>query len=234
MSLQSRLDAFRAGFAQQVLPSGVPLDLHPIALGALADLLTSRAGDRALQAGDRAPIFMLTGADGRRLSSAGLVTSGPLVVVFQRGGWCPYDSMELQALQEALPAYRAAGAGLVVISPQTAHGARRAVRENGIEFPVLRDPGNKTAASFGLRYALPANLSALYREHGFDLARLNGEASWTLPLTSRFVIGCDGIIRYSEVNLDLGCRPEPEALLPMLVSAVAQTRIRAHHLGDGL
>jgi peroxiredoxin len=49
-----------------------------------------------------------------------------------------------------------------------------------------------------------------------DLEVINGDDSWTMPISARFVIGQDGIIRYAEVNPDYTHRPDPEELLPVL------------------
>ena len=130
--------------------------------------------------------------------------------------------MELQALQGALPSFRELGAQLVAISPQNAVNSRKSIRTNELEFPILSDPGNQTAAAFGLRFKLPDYLVELYKSLKNELPAFNGDASWTLPIPGRFVIGQDGVILYAEVNPDYTHRPEPEDMLPVLRSRVAQ------------
>jgi peroxiredoxin len=153
------------------------------------------------------------------VASQDLLATGPLIVSFYRGVWCPYCNMELQALQEALPAFREAGANLVAISPQTPANSRKSVRQNGLGFPILSDPGNAVAAAFGLSFKLPDYLVQLYTMLKNDLPRCNGDASWTLPMPGRFVIAQDGMIRYAEVNPDYTRRPEPRDMLPALRAA---------------
>ena len=119
--------------------------------GQCAGLIASGAASRSLKAGDSAPSFVLNDANGNAVASSALLAQGPLVVSFYRGVWCPYCNMELQALQEALPAFRALGAQLVAISPQNAVNSRKSMRDNRLDFPILSDPGNETAAAFGLR-----------------------------------------------------------------------------------
>ncbi len=53
-----------------------------------------------------------------------------------------------------------------------------------------------------------------------DLALINGDPSWTLPMPGRFVIDPDHTILYAEVNPDYTRRPEPEELLPCLQEPV--------------
>ena len=221
MSLQSRLDAFKADFRSGKPPFSAPPEIHPVMERATAELVASGAAGRSLQVGGRAPAFALNDPEGRPVSSAELLARGPLVVSFYRGVWCPYCNMELQALEAARPAIEAAGASLVAISPQKAANSRRSQRENKLGFPILSDPGNEVAAAFGLRFALPDYLVELYQRLGNNLPVTNGDDTWTLPMPGRFAIGRDGRALYAEVNPDYTQRPEPEDLLPALRGAAA-------------
>ncbi|BAU88772.1 alkyl hydroperoxide reductase [Methylorubrum populi] len=176
-------------------------------------------GDRvsdALKAGDTAPEFTLRDADGNSVSSRTLLQRGPLVATFYRGVWCPYCNYDLQALEEVRPEIEARGASLVAISPQTQANSRKAQRDNKLGFPILSDPGTAVAARFGLRFALPDDLIEVYRQFGNDLARINDDPAWVLPMPARYVIGTDGVIAYAEVNPDYTQRPDPSELLPVL------------------
>ncbi|BBP03752.1 hypothetical protein TPL01_05570 [Sulfuriferula plumbiphila] len=116
-----------------------------------------------MKAGDKVPVFTLNDPDGKPMSSTALLARGPLVLSFYRGVWRRYGNLELQAVEAARPAFRAAGASLAAISPQTAANSRKSVRTNQLSFPVLSDAHNKAAAAFGLRFALPDYLVELYR-----------------------------------------------------------------------
>jgi peroxiredoxin len=223
MSLQAGLDAFKADFEAGKPPYSVPRSVIETMHRATAELIASGAASRALKAGNQAPVFTLNDPDGHPVSSADLLTRGPLVVSFYRGVWCPYCNMELQALDAALPAFRALGASLVAISPQTAANSRKSLRQNALRFPILSDPHNAIAASFGLRFELPSYLVELYKARKNDLPAFNGDPSWTLPMPGRFVIAQDGTILYAEVNPDYTRRPEPADMLPALRLAAAVT-----------
>ncbi len=217
MSLQDKLDAFRKNFEAGGPPYSAPAWIHEPMHRATAELIASGAASRAPKIGDQAPAFILKDADGHALSSAELLKQGPLVVTFYRGAWCPYCSLDLQALEDARPEIEKRGARLVAISPQTAANSRRSERENKLEFPILSDPHNDVAASFGIRFGLPDYLVDLYKNtFKNDLELVNGDDSWTLPMPARFVIGQDGVIRYAEVNPDYTRRPDPSELLPVL------------------
>jgi peroxiredoxin len=90
------------------------------------------------------------------------------------------------------------------------------VRKHNLDIPVLLDPGNKVAASFGLVVTLPPELREVYRSFGIDLERHNGDDSWSLPMPASYVIDRSGVIRSAEINVDHTNRPEPEETLQQL------------------
>lgn len=222
MTLQDKLDAFKADFEAGKPPYNVPPSVIETMHRATTELIASGVADRALKAGDRAPTFVLNDPDGKPVSSTDLLRLGPLAVTFYRGVWCPYCNMELQALQEGLTDIRKAGANLVAISPQLAANSRKSVRQNALQFPILSDPHNDVASAFGLRFEMPGYLIELYKSLKNDLPAFNGDSSWTLPMPARYVIAPDGIIVYAEVNPDYTRRPEPSDMLPAIRAAAAR------------
>jgi peroxiredoxin len=216
MSLQDRLDAFKADFEHGKLPFKPTAQQLEAMHRATAELIASGQAGRALKAGDKAPAFVLNDPDGKPVSSRDLLAKGPLVVSFYRGVWCPYCNLELQALQAALPAIEERGASVIAISPQTAPNSRRSQRENKLGFPILSDVKAEVANAFGIRFALPDYLVAVYKGFKNDLPLVNDDPSWVLPMPARYVIGTDGVIAYAEVNPDYTQRPDPSELLPVL------------------
>jgi peroxiredoxin len=186
-----------------------------------AELIESGAAQRAKKAGDVAPSFSLKDPDGNVVSLAGLLKRGPLVLSFYHGVWCPYCNIELQALEAVQPQFDKHGASLIAISPQTAPNSRKSARRNKLSLPVLSDVKGKVRAAFRLRFRLPDHLIELYKQMKNDLPTFNDDPSWTLPMPSRYVIGQDGVILYSEVNLAHTRRPKPEDMTPVLQRATA-------------
>ena len=216
MTLQAKLDAFKADFVAGKPPYNAPAQVHVVMKRATDELIASGQAGRTLKVGDKAPVFTLNDPEGNPVSSAELLSKGPLVISFYRGVWCPYCNMELQALEAALPQYLELGASLVAISPQVQANSRKSVRQNHLTFPILSDARSQVAEAFGLRFKLPDYLIDLYKGFGNDLPAFNDDPSWVLPMPGRFVIGQDGLIKYAEVNPDYTQRPEPTDLLPAL------------------
>jgi peroxiredoxin len=216
MTLQDRLDAFKADFEGGKLAYEVGAEALDLMHRATAELVASGQALNARKAGDKAPDFALKDPEGHVVSSTELLAKGPLVVSFYRGVWCPYCNLELQALQAALPDFKARGASVVAVSPQTAPNSRKSQRDNKLTFPILSDEKSRVAAAFGLRFSLPDYLVELYRGFKNDLPAFNDDPAWVLPMPARYVIGGGGIIAYAEVNPDYTQRPDPSELLPVL------------------
>ena len=48
----------------------------------------------------------------------------------------------------------------------------------------------------------------IYRGFGLDLAKANGDDSWTLPMPARFVVDRAGVIQYVDCNEDARLVPD--------------------------
>ena len=81
---------------------------------------------------------------------------------------------------------------------------------------MLRDLGNRVAASYGLVFTLPDDLRAIYTKLGIDLASGNGDGTWRLPIPARIVIDREGVIRAVDADPDYTRRPEPAATVAIL------------------
>jgi len=209
--LQQKIAEYDAAKAQRV-----PAEVLATMAAATRELEEQGIVDRSLKTGDRVPDFELPNHHGEPRRLYDLLAEGVVVLNFYRGGWCPYCNMELNALQQALPAIRAAGATLVAISPELPDKARDTQARHALEFDVLSDVGNQVVEAFGLAFELPESLRPIYAKLGIDIPAFNGDSSFTLPVPASYVVDSDGIIRFHFVNVDYTRRLEPDGLLRVL------------------
>ena len=80
----------------------------------------------------------------------------------------------------------------------------------------MLDTGNETAHAYGLRWAFPDDLKAIYQQFGINLAEANGDDSWTLAVPARFIVDPAGVVKYARVDPDYTRRPEPQETLEAL------------------
>lgn len=204
MSLQSELTAYFNDVAATMPASR--LETIQSTSRALSE---SGITERALKKGDIAPDFELPAANGTAVSLAKVLRAGPVVLSFNRGGWCPFCSLELRAYQKAFPEITAAGGTLLAILPQTVEQSRLMVDRMGLTYPVLSDRGCRLADRFGVAFELPEALQQMYRDSGLDLPEYNGTPEWRLPLPATYIVGTDGRIALADVETQIQNRLEP-------------------------
>ena len=214
MSLKEQLAEYRAGWFKRV-----PAERQAVMERHIEQLRNGLA-KTALKAGDRAPPIALTNAKGAVVDIKSLLSRGPVIVTFYRGGWCPYCNLELRAFQQILPEIRAAGASLVAISPEQPDDTLSTAEKNALDFEVLSDVGQKVGRAFGLVYTFSDELKWAYREFGLDIPAKNGADEWALPISATYVIRQDRTIAYAYTDADFRDRAEPADVLKALKEAV--------------
>ena len=119
-----------------------------------------------------------------------LLSNGPVIVTFYRGGWCPFCNLELKAFQAVLPRIATAGASLVAISPEKPDDTVSTAEKNALSFPVLSDIGQQVGRAFGVVYAFTDEVRTVYDGFKLDIPAKNGTPDdWSLPLSATYVIG---------------------------------------------
>ena len=102
---------------------------------------------------------------------------------------------------------------LVAITPQIAEHSASMRKKHDLDFPMLSDLGNAYASELGLTFAYSDALKKVYDGFKIDLAKVNGEGSWTMPMPARLVVDQSGIVRAADIDPDCTKRPEPKKTL---------------------
>jgi peroxiredoxin len=179
-------------------------------------LIESGAMENALKEGDVFPDFQLASAEGHFVRRADILATGPTVISFYRGAWCPYCSAELNALAEIAPQIRSAGAALVAVTPEAGGTALRTKVDRGLDFEILCDLDNVLALECGLVFPVPDELRRAYLKNGRDFSLIYGNDAWMLPTPATYVLRRDGIVARAYVNPDFRHRLEPGEILKSL------------------
>jgi len=183
---------------------------------AFTEIAEAGFGVNALKAGEQAKLFTLPNTKGGQTALSDLLSEGPVVISFYRGGWCPFCNLEFKALSDALPAIKKAGAKLVGVSPELPDNSMSTVEQHKLEFEVLSDVGNQIARDYGLVMDVPECLRPLYLQWGLDVPACNGDDTWELPIPATYVIdgSCNIVLAY--VNANYTERLEPDEILKAL------------------
>ena len=167
--------------------------------------------------GDRLESFTLGDAAGEPVTLDELIAAGPAVIVFYRGGWCPYCNLALRTYQqELLPRLPALGARLVAISPQTPDESLSTAQKAKLDFTVLSDPGSRLARQVGIVFHQADDVLAAQRKLGLDLAQVNAEGSTQLPRPTVLIVDQNRTVRFVDVQPDYTARTEVADILAAL------------------
>ena len=210
-SLQQELAATAQHLAN-VLPASASKTID----AGIASVTAAGLVKHSLRSGQKAPKFTLPNAYGYATNICELLDAGPVVLVFYRGNWCPYCSVQLRAYEQALDQFKAYGATLVAVSPQTPEQSELTAAEKDLHFPVLSDAGNLVARQYGLAYQVGGAVYNTLQSVGIDLSAFNGDESGELPLTGTFVIAQDGHIAWASTEANFKERPDPALILEAL------------------
>lgn len=200
---------------EQMLPT-LPEATLNVLLGSIQQQVDSGQAETALNQGDRCPDFSLPAANGEMVSVSEKLKSGPLVISFYRGAWCPYCNLEIRALATHIDQIRQLGADLVAISPQVVDKSDQQSRSLDLSFDVLSDVGNKVAREFGLCFSLSDEVRPVYDAFEFDLPGHNGDENYELPIPATYIIDRQGSIRHAFVDADYTRRMEPSDIIEQL------------------
>jgi peroxiredoxin len=195
----------------------LPAEVVDVFDRSIEDFLAQGIPAEAVRPGDHLAPFTLDDATGTAVSLGQLVEVGPAVIVFYRGGWCPYCNLALRTYQqELLPELGAFGARLVAISPQSADQSLSTAEKAGLSFTVLSDPGSRVARSVGIAFQQADEVLAAQRQLGLDLAQVNAEGSTQLPRPTVLIVDQDQTVRFVDVQPDYTARTEVTDILAAL------------------
>jgi peroxiredoxin len=165
-----------------------------------------------LSVGERPPVFSVHTADGalRKFSPDGY--SKPTIVLFYRGGWCPYCNAQLSDLRHVEAKLRASGFEIVFLSTDRPELLYSSLKAADIHYTLLSDSQMDAARAFHIAYHLDEATLAKQREYGVDLDATTGTQRHELPVPSVFIIDKSGTIRFVYSNPDYRIRLGADAL----------------------
>lgn len=171
--------------------------------------------DKAINVGDYAPEFDLPNAMDKRVSLYDSLENGPVVLVWYRGGWCPYCNLQLQQLQASLDEIKAAGGQVIAISPELPDMSLSTMEKNNLKFEVLSDIDNRVADLYHLAYTVPDYVVDHY-DMSVTLNQHNGNDNRRLPLAVTYVIDREGVVQYAFLDTDYKNRASAQEIITEL------------------
>lgn len=160
--------------------------------------------------GEQIPNASLFDVDGSEVQLKEIMNEKPTVLVFYRGGWCPYCNAQLSGLAEAESEIGALGYQIVAISPDPIESLKPTLEEDKLNYNIYSDPGAKLIQEIGIGFNTPE------KAKGYIFKKTNKEATDVLPVPTVMIVNTSGEILFEFINPNYKVRLSPELLLANL------------------
>lgn len=184
---------------------------------ALTDFSTAAAKDQSdarAKVGDPVPDVVVLTPEGDEVKLRESAREQASVLVFYRGGWCPYCNVHLADLATIREQLGELGFQLLAVSADQPTVLRAKPENAGLDYQLLSDHSMKAAGAFGITFRVNDALFDKYRnEYDIDIEAASGETHHLLPHPAVYLIDRQGVIRFVHVNEDYRERLSGEAVL---------------------
>ncbi len=177
---------------------------------------------KPLQAGMRAPGVTVRDIHGQPFNLGSAFGKKPTVLIFYRGGWCPFCNRQMVQLQALVPKLRKMGYQMLAVSMDNPQHLLQSIALHHLTYTLLSDSSARAVKAYGIAFHVENALVAMYKKFHIDLDAASGNNHHILPVPSVFLVGTDDVIRYVYYNPDYKVRIAPDKLL-----AAAKTALKS-------
>lgn len=175
-----------------------------------------------IKIGSALPRLNLQTINGDSFDLNAAIIQKPTVLIFYRGGWCPYCNRQLSQIRRIHPQLTSMGYQLIAVSADRPEKLVETVQKDSLKYMLLSDSKTFAAQTLGLAFKVDESTVERYRKNNMDMEEASGESHHILPVPAVFVIGTDGIIKFEYVNPDYRVRVDAEVLLAAARSALLE------------
>ena len=169
-----------------------------------AEIAASAEETQPLAAGGEAPAFTARNADGSDFVFDPSSLDRPAMLIFYRGGWCPYCNSHLAELRHVVPELEERGMDVYFLSADSPANLSSALKGEaaGLDYTLLSDARMGAAEAFGLAFRVSDDYYQRAKKFDIDLEEASGETHHALPVPAVYVIDADGVIRFAHSEPD--------------------------------
>lgn len=202
-------------FANPALTLPPPADMFVLKPTADKSMGTHEEGV-GITKGTKVTEFSLVSHNGKKTDMTTLLKQSPLLVVFYRGGWCPYCNLQIRELTKTWPEFQQRGVTPVLISADSVEGAALASTSYDIPFPVLSDSDLSAHKAFDVVLDIDDENYKLYQSYGIELEAWSGKGHHKISVPSVFLVDSEGTVLWAHASKDYETRPSATQLLSVI------------------
>lgn len=201
----------------------VALLLFSSPLFAANEIAASATEVHPLLLGSQAPDVALKTLDGKDITLWKQMNDKPAILVFYRGGWCPYCNTQLSDLRLIVRQVEALGYQVIAISPDRPEELVKTMTKDKLDYTLLSDSQAIALKAFGIAFRVDDATIKKYQGYGIDLEKSSGETHHALPVPSVFIVDRAHILQFSFTHPDYKVRV-PGSVILAAAKAIAEHR----------
>lgn len=169
--------------------------------------------DVGVPVGKAAPGFTLPDIEGKPVSLEALREKGPVLVVFYRGGWCPFCNGQIHELSRRAGDFEKLGVQLVAISVDKPDRAAVTRATWKIPFPVLSDSDAKAHEAWRVVHQVKKPELEKLKGFGLDIEAWSGKTHHKIAIPAVFLVDREGVVRWAHADRDYKKRPDVDQVV---------------------
>ncbi|MGM0622143.1 MAG: peroxiredoxin-like family protein [Bacteroidota bacterium] len=160
--------------------------------------------------GEKIPDVELKATNGSNQQLYNIIGQKPTVLLFYRGGWCPYCNAHLAEIQEAQNEVLSLGYQIVAVSPDSPENLQATGEKQNLAYRLYSDGGGELTKAIGIAFKAPERSTDRLIEFS------GGQNEGFLPVPSVFIVDTSGKIMFEYINPDYKTRLRADLLLAVL------------------
>jgi peroxiredoxin len=144
--------------------------------------------------GEKIPDSKLHDVNGQEVGLSSLIAAKPSVLIFYRGGWCPYCNLHLNELQGIEDKLIKLGYQIIAISADSPKKLKETRDNSKLKYVLLSDSKTDAIQSFGLAFSAPEQYKDVL-PHASDNNNVN-----VLPVPAVFILNTQGEILFEYIS----------------------------------
>lgn len=173
-----------------------------------------------IKVGESIPALTLKDLSGKPFDINKAIADKPSIIIFYRGGWCPYCNVHLGELKTIEPELKSLGYQIIAISPDSPSHLAETVDKNEITYQLLSDDDAKAIKALGLAYRVDDDLNKKLLSYDIDIDKASGKGHRILPVPAALVVDTKGVVRFNFSSPDYKVRVEKTVLLAAAKASV--------------
>jgi peroxiredoxin len=160
-----------------------------------------------LLTGEMIPSVALMDITGKSVRLIETVSKKPTILIFYRGGWCPYCSKQLSGVQLIEKDLMVMGYQVIAVSTDSPENLSGTMDKQKLSYTLLSDADLNVSKQFGIAFKAPSSYDKILPESsGYK------NTDKLLPVPSVFILDKKGKILFEYINPNITERISPELL----------------------